>query len=95
MDGDQTVLKAKDAIDAAFKLFEEYFPRTSLMKRVLLEGLEFVSEDREWIVKIGFEMGRVKETRAMPNIGPSTTEPIREIREFHLNAADGSLVRME
>ena len=95
MDGDHTVLLAKDAIDTAFRLFYEYFPRSAAMKRVLLEGLEFDSEEQLWVVKIGFEVGRVKETRAMLNFGPTTSEPIREIREFHLNAADGALVRMK
>lgn len=98
MDGDQSVLKAKEAVDAAFSLFKEFFSSKDV-KRVLLEGLEFLERDQRWKVTIGFDAGGVKISEpSYPTMGilpgNTTREPIREFRDFYLNAHDGSLVRI-
>ena len=99
MDGAQNGLKAKDAIDAGFKVFREFFAGTK-MSHVLLEGLEYSEEDDLWSVIIGFDTGRNKETREglgaiVPGMaGVKTSEPIRDFREFIIRGKDGSFVRM-
>ena len=99
MDGAQAGLKAKDAIDAGFKVFREFFVGTRT-SHVLLEGLEYYETDDTWSVIIGFDVGRSKEKREgmsaiMPGFGGSnTSEPMREVREFIVSGKDGSFVRM-
>lgn len=98
MDGDQSVLKAKEAVDAAFSLFREFFPHKEV-KRVLLEGLEYLEHDQFWKIRIGFDAGGVKISEPSYSTmgilpGNTTREPIREFRDFYLNAHDGSLVRI-
>lgn len=99
MDAVKQRLSAREAIDAAFKVFREFFTGTRT-SHVLLEGLEFLESDDQWSVTIGFDTGRSKEKReglaaVMPGLGGSnTSEPIREIREFLISAKDGSFIRM-
>lgn len=99
MDGAQPGLKAKDAIDAGFKVFREFFSGTKLT-HVLLEGLEYDYEEDQWTVTIGFDTGRIRETReglasVAPGLaGTKISEPLRDSREFLIKGADGSFVRM-
>jgi len=86
-------LTAKQAIRAAFDLFKEFFDGQH-PSRVLLEGLEYLDSNDEWLVTIGFDAGREKETSSTLGFGARTREPIRETRQFVLRAKDGSLVRM-
>lgn len=100
MDGAQNGLKAKDAIDAGFRVFREFFAGTRT-SHVLLEGLEYFESDDTWSVIIGFDVGRSKEKREgmaayMPGLGGSnTSEPLREARQFIVSGKDGSFVRMD
>ena len=78
-------------IERAFDYFEKYVARgEGRVNHVLLEGLE--PKDGEWIVLIGFDDGRYKETSSsgLP-FGESRKDPIREIRHFHISASDGAL----
>ena len=88
-----TQLTAKQAIEEGFKLFKEFFDGTPKSK-VLLEGVEFLDSDNQWLVTIGFDAGRAKETSNTLGFGQRVTEPIRETRQFFIWAKDGSLVRM-
>jgi hypothetical protein len=86
-------LNAKQAIEAGFQLFQDFFDKADT-SRVLLEGLEYLESDGEWLVTIGFDAGRKKETSSSFGFGERTLEPVREKRQFFLNAKDGSLLRM-
>lgn len=86
-------LTAKQAIEEGFKLFKEFFDGTQKSK-VLLEGVEYLDADSQWLVTIGFDVGRAKETSSTLGFGQRVTEPIRETRQFYIWAKDGSLVRM-
>lgn len=86
-------LTPKQAISAAFALFEEFFPKGAA-DHLLLEELEFDEKNGQWRVVIGFDTGRRKEGSAMFNSWDRTSEPIREFRTFIIRADDGSLVRM-
>lgn len=93
MEAAKTQLDAKAAIKAAFDFFNEFFDGSSRSK-VLLEGLEYIEEHNQWLVTIGFDVGREKETSSTLGFGQRTREPIRETREFVIWAKDGRLVRM-
>ena len=97
MDDANTIIKARDAIQSAFDLLEQYFPATD-RRNTLLEGLEYLDSEDQWRVVIGFDTGRHKESGGpllTMGLGPKTTEPIREFRTIYLNARDGSFVRMD
>ena len=89
----QSSLSAKQAIKFAFDLFNEFFDGAR-RSNVLLEGLEYLADDHQWLVTIGFDAGREKETSSTLGFGQRIREPIRETRQFFLWAKDGSLVRM-
>jgi hypothetical protein len=93
MEAAKSELDAKGAIQTAFALFKEFFDGTQ-KKNVLLESIEYLREDHQWLVTIGFDVGREKETSSTLGFGQRTREPIRETRQFVLWAKDGSLVRM-
>ena len=98
MDGAQTGLKAKDAIDAGFKYFKEFFDGKT-MQNVLLEGLEYHEKDELWTVTIGFDLTRTKENHdSLGLFGAMLVQKeqytSRESREFTIRDADGSCVRM-
>ena len=94
MEAAQSELTAKQAIKYAFEMFNEFFDGAGRRSNVLLEGLEYVDSDDQWLVTIGFDAGRVKETTSTLGFGQSVIEPIRETRQFFLRASDGKLVRM-
>jgi len=83
------------AVKQAFDYFDKYVARgENRFSHVLLEGLE-PNED-EWIVSIGFDQGRYKETASggLP-FSERSKDPIREIRHFHISAKDGALRRID
>ncbi|WP_397543262.1 hypothetical protein [Roseovarius salis] len=87
-------LDADAAVKHAFDYFDKFVARgDARFSHVLLEGLE--PKDDEWIVSIGFDQGRYKETASsgLP-FGESSKDPIREIRRFHISARDGALRRI-
>ncbi len=93
-------LTAKDAINAAFSYFRDLVEPTATnrIENRLLEGIEFLEDDDQWLVTIGFDIGRKKRTGSDPSIpwfGEATTEPMRETRRVYLRASDGKLVRIE
>lgn len=88
-------LSADAAINAAFEFFEKYVrPHGGRMSHVLLEGLQYVDTEDAWMVIIGFDVGRERETGSPLGFGERTKEPIRETRQFFISASDGNLIRM-
>lgn len=86
-------MDADTIIERAFDYFDKYMARgDSNFSHVLLESLE--PTDDEWIVSIGFDQGRYKESSSGAPFGGSTKDPIREIRHFHISASDGALKRI-
>lgn len=90
----QKGLTAKEAIDVAFDVFAELFGDKPF-KNVLLEGVEYVDARDEWLVTIGFDSGRTRQTGAGGALFGQTTENIREGRVITLRASDGQFVRMK
>jgi hypothetical protein len=95
-----TQLKAKEAVEAGFRHFKELFSDAT-DSRVLLEGLEFLREENQWRVTIGFDSsrkvlqhGKVPHIFAQLGMGDNKSAPVREFRHFFLNANDGSLVKL-
>jgi len=88
----QNGLNAKNAIEIAFSQFREFFEGTSY-RNLLLEGVEFFDDDQEWVVSIGFDIGRQKKTGSKFALFEETTEPLREIRRIVLGAG-GQFLRM-
>lgn len=84
---------AKQAIEAGFSCFEDFYG-DKVKNNVLLEGLEYLAEDGQWRVVIGFQAGRVRETANSAGFGQVVKEPIREKRVFYLDGRDGSFVKM-
>ncbi len=93
MDTKPKEMTAKEAIDGAFSYFREFFD-SPYRGNVLLEGIEYLDQEHQWLVTIGFDAGRSKETQSPFGFGDKTKEPIRELRAFVISANDGSLVRM-
>lgn len=97
MDTLHSHLSPKQAIEAGFKLFNEFFQGSRKM-HVLLEGLELDDYSKNWLVTIGFDTGRSKDSGndlSVIGIGQKTTEPLREFRILHINAETGEFVKME
>jgi hypothetical protein len=92
-------LTAKQAIEVAFRLFREFF-EPGPKPNALLEGLEFVEGKAEWVVTIGFDTGRVIDTRNVLEksdpfaFASGARQAVREARAFHLGANDGKLLKM-
>ncbi len=86
-------LTATQAIERAFAVFREFYGSVET-DNVLLEGVEL---DREaWLITIGFDFGRKRETRFGPQLFPDGfREPVREKRRFHLRASDGEFLKMD
>ncbi len=98
MDTLHTRIPPKAAVEAAFREFKELFAgaRTS---HVLLEGLEYDEHEDVWRVTIGFDVGRNRETGSENPLAPwgptnRSKEPIREFRQFLLNANSGDFIKM-
>ena len=97
MEAARKELDAKGAIAAAFAHFNEFkdiFGPTRL-NSILLEGVEYLESDNQWLITVGFDVGREKTMQSRFGFGDQTKEPIREFRRFFLSATDGSLVRMD
>ena len=100
MDGAQTGLKAKEAIDAAFHHFWEFYPKQDI-KNELLEGVEYIENEHHWLISIGFDLAMTSERFAEQNgtfdfvLDPAPRRTSRESREFTLRDSDGSLVKMK
>ena len=90
-------LDAKGAISAAFAHFDEFknISGPSKLNSILLEGVEYLDSDNQWLITIGFDIGREKTMQSRFGFGDQTREPIREFRRFFLSATDGSLVKMD
>ena len=84
-------LSAKEAVSAAFKVFDEFFDETEASV-VLLEGVDFVEDRNQWAITIGFDIG-VTKSSSIPMLA-ATFEPRREKRTIHINADTGEFVRM-
>jgi len=94
----QKEFKAKDAIEAAFAVFHDFYSvetGSQPIRNPLLEGIEYLEDDHQWMVTIGFDIGRNKKTGSQMALFNQTTEPIRETRRIYLNANDGTFLRMD
>lgn len=92
-----TELTPKEAIDAAFRHFRDFYADASL-SNVLLEGLDYIEPEHAWEVAIGFDAGRSRRTTQSSlslAIGGAVQEPIREVRTIVIDAADGRFRRMK
>lgn len=89
------MLPAETAIEKAFDYFNKYV-RPDRKSHVLLEGLELSPDEKEWVVTIGFDIGREKVTSDSlnPLFSGKAKEPIREFSVIHVNAADGSFIKL-
>lgn len=89
-------LSAEQAIEKAFEYFNKLV-RPDRKSHVLLEGLELSHDDKEWVVTIGFDIGREKVTSGgMSSFFPDRArEPIRQFSTIHIDAADGSFIKLE
>lgn len=89
-------LSAEAAIDKAFEYFNKYV-RPDRKAYVLLEGLELSADEREWRVTIGFDIGRQREvspaTLSFLNL-EKAREPIRQFSTIHIDASDGSFIKL-
>jgi len=85
-------LTAKEAVKAAFKEFHEFYEDTAA-SYVLLDGVRYDDERGEWVVTIGFDIGRTQST----NFGllGDKREPSRERRTFYLDGDTGDFLRIE
>ncbi len=94
----QKEFNAKAAIEAAFAVFHDFFSVKSgsqPIRNPLLEGIEYLEDDHQWMVTIGFDIGRNKKTGGQLAFFNETTEPIRETRRIFLDANDGHFIRMD
>lgn len=99
MDTAHPWIQPKQAIDAAFVLFEQFM---GSRERILLEGLHLDQGLNQWAVTIGFDSER--EVPGKPDISLLAAgmtfnrlphhEKHREFRTFFLSASDGSFVKM-
>lgn len=91
-------ISAKKAIDAAFLFFREYVPQKEV-RHSLLEGLSFDEYNGQWVVKIGFDLGRRRKVGSSilttMNLEQPLEEPIREFRTLYINGRTGEFIRME
>lgn len=90
-------LTAKQAIAAATAVFADFFGDVHT-ENVLLEELEFDEKSGQWLVTIGFDVGRKaiqKPAFSTSFLGEERVTPIREARRFILSDQTGELVKME
>ena len=99
MDDANTIIKARDAIQSAFDLLEQYFPATD-RRNTLLEGLEYLESDHVWRVTIGFEVRQDvsqfdgSAVDYLARLGSDLRTWSHQRREFALRDDDGSFVRL-
>lgn len=87
-------LSAKQAVEKAFELFDEFVSSTGQgqLNHKLLEELK--RDGNNWRVVVGFDMGRKKTSNAFSVGLGGETSPIREYRTFIIDAESGELVEM-
>lgn len=90
-------MTARQAIDRAMGFFRDFYAKEHT-KNVLLEELDYDDDDKAWMVRIGFDIGRNKTKQPGFNLGGLISNqevlPIRETRVFVISDADGALRRM-
>lgn len=91
-DATKPKLTAKEAVKAAFTAFGEFYEDTAA-SYVLLDGVRYDEERGEWVVTIGFDIGR-KESTNLGFLG-NTNRPARERRNFYLDGDTGSFLRID
>jgi len=91
-DATKPKLSAKDAVKAAFRAFGEFYEDTAA-SYVLLDGVRYDEERDEWVVTIGFDIGR-KESTNLGLLG-GTSQPKRERRNFYLDGDTGDFLRID
>ena len=90
-------LTAKQAVEAAFRHFDELVRAASVdkMRHILLDGLDYDEASNTWAVTIGFDVGRSRTEEKGAFISAfgaeQAHEPIREAREFTLDGTSGEL----
>ena len=86
-------LTAKQAIEAGFTLFHEFFDEVAAQP-ILLEGLELDEDNKIWKITISFHVER----GALPNTGLAaiigTQSLLPQKRTFQLDASSGKMVRL-
>lgn len=92
-------MSASQAIGRARQYFDEFYA-DQVIENVLLEELDFDEEMGNWLVTIGFDIGRKKIRQPGQNalaslFAEQEVVPIREARRFVLSDSGGSLIRME
>ena len=93
-----TGLTARQAIDRAMNYFWDFYEKETT-ENMLLEELDFDDANKNWQVRIGFDIGRKKIRQPGGNalasfFSEQEVSPIRETRVFVISDADGSLIRM-
>jgi hypothetical protein len=90
-DATKPKLTAKEAVKAAFREFHDFYEDT-VASYVLLDGVRYDEERDEWVVTIGFDIGRTMST----NLGffGDKREPSRERRTFYLDGDTGEFLRI-
>ena len=84
------VFSAKEAIVRAREVFDDLFAG-SAVRYVLLDGVEYLEDSDQWMITIGFDIGR-QSTSGLGVFDPKKT-PIREQRHIFLDA-DGNFIKM-
>ncbi|MEM6727701.1 MAG: hypothetical protein AAF618_04300 [Pseudomonadota bacterium] len=90
---EKTLLQATEAVELGMREFKSLY-QGEPMSHVLLEGLELI--DDEWLVTIGFDIGRTRRPSAATAIFSASAldEPVRELRTVVIGASDGSFRRL-
>ncbi|MDF0600381.1 hypothetical protein P1J78_06540 [Psychromarinibacter sp. C21-152] len=89
---------AQQAVDAAFAEFHRFFAAADV-KNALLEELDYDEQADEWLVRIGFDVGRTAILKPGTNalaalVHQEEVRPVRETRTFVLQGSDGALKRI-
>jgi hypothetical protein len=92
-------MSASEAIRRARQYFDEFY-FDQVIENVLLEELDFDEASGNWLVTIGFDIGRKKIRQPSQNtlaslFAEQEVLPIREARKFVISDAGGGLIRME
>jgi hypothetical protein len=92
--GVDMAISAKEAVQAAFKFFDEFVTASgdASIQHKLLEELKLV--DGNWCVVVGFDMGRRKTANAFGVGMGNETSPIREYRKFIINSNTGEMIEL-
>lgn len=100
MDTLRRILTAKEAIEAGHRHFTDVMSGEPT-PRVLLEGVKFDAQRRQWIVTFGFDSERERVLTGMDRIVTGAFpfapefESVREFRAIHIAASDGAFIKMD